>query len=266
MVASIHIRYLYTILFIAVYISLGFLLQLETVSYLLLGIPLTVMFQLIIVRQPLHKLWLRDSDKFHLNKLGWIVTLCFLVFPIYQITQLVIHNKLTVMSLGFYSATALGAFGVGYCYSNLKKNTVKDFFLCFGIAVVIRISLYFFPFIIGNNEFNPDYIRGIKSLLIYIPIAHIVEEVVFRGMLDTYIHQSNKTNGLLSALYISCIWGLWHLPISMDGKNSIWFIIIRSITISLWGVLLSIFWRRTGNLAVPIFPHAFADAIRDGLK
>lgn len=32
------------------------------------------------------------------------------------------------------------------------------------------------------------------------------------------------------------------------------------------GIVLSTFWRRTGNIAVPGFSHAFADAIRDGLK
>jgi membrane protease YdiL (CAAX protease family) len=249
-----------------VYISLGFLLRLEAPSYLLLGIPLTLIFQLFIVRQPLHKLWCRDGEKFHLNKFGWIITLCFIAFPIYKIIELATQDKLTLINLGYYSAAMLGAFGAGYCYSNFTKKTAKDFLLCFGIIVVVRISLYFFPFIIGNHEFNPDYIRGIKSLLTYIPVAFVVEEVVFRGMLDTYIHQSKTTTGLWPALFISCMWGLWHLPLSLDSKTSIWFVVLPSMIISLWGIVLSIFWRRTGNLAVPGFPHAFADAVRDSFK
>jgi len=265
MLAPIYIRYVLTILFMAIYISLGFLLKLEAASYLLLGIPLTVIFQLFVVRQPLHKLWLRDEEKFHLNKLGWTITLCFIVFPIYKTIELATQHKLTLLNLGYYSAAMLGAFGAGYCYSNFTKKTAKDFLLCLGIIVVVRISFYFFPFIIGKHEFNPDYIRGIKSLLTYIPVAFVVEEVVFRGMLDTYIHPSKKTNGLLSALFISCVWGLWHLPLATDGENPIWFA-LRPMTISLWGIVLSIFWRRTGNLAVPGFPHALADAIRDALK
>lgn len=266
MLAPIHIRYALTILFMVVYISLGFLLKLEAVSYLLLGIPLTLIFQLYVVQQPLHKLWLREGEKFYLNKLGWTITLCFIVFPIYKTIELTTHDKLTLINLGYYSATILGSFGAGYCYSNFTKKTVKDFLLCFGIIAILRMSWYFFPFLIGKHEFNPDYIQGIKSLLTYIPVAFVVEEVVFRGMLDTYIHQSKKTNGLWSALFISCIWGLWHLPISIHDNTPIWLIAIPSMTISLWGVILSIFWRRTGNLAVPGFPHAFADAIRDSLK
>jgi membrane protease YdiL (CAAX protease family) len=265
MKTPIHIRYLQTILLMVVYISLGFLLKLEAVSYLLLGIPLTLIFQLLIVRQPLHKLWLRDNKKFHLSKLGWTISLFIIAFPIYKTIELATNDKLTLLNLGYYSAAILGSFGVGYCYSSFTKKTVKDFLLCFGIILVLRISLYFFPFIFGQNELKPDYLRGIQSLLTYIPIAFVVEEVFFRGMLDTYINQSKETNSFLSALFISCIWGLWHLPLSPNFENPI-LVVLLSMTISLWGIVLSIFWRRTGNLAVSGFPHAFADAIRDSVK
>jgi hypothetical protein len=35
---------------------------------------------------------------------------------------------------------------------------------------------------------------------------------------------------------------------------------------SLVGVPLSLFWRRSGNLAVPAFAHAWIDALRDSLQ
>lgn len=264
MPTPIHTRYALTILFMVVYISLGFLLRLEAASYLLLGIPLTLIFQLFIVRQPLHRLWLREGEKFHLNKSGWIITLCFMAFPIYRTIELATQDKLTLINLGYYSAAILGSFGAGYCYSHFTKKTAKDFLLCFGIIAVLRISWYFFPFIFGNREFNPDYMQGIRSLLTYIPVAFVVEEVVFRGMLDPYIHQSKKTNDWWSAIFISCIWGLWHLPLSIN-IDPLW-IIALPLRASLWGICLSIFWRRTGNLAVPGFSHAFVDAIRDALK
>lgn len=266
MLTPSHIRYILTILFMVVYISLGFLLRLEAVSYLLLGIPLTIIFQLLIVRQPLHKLWLRDGERFRLNKLGWTITLCFIVFPIYKTIQIVTQDKFTLLNLGYYSAAILGAFGAGYCYSNFTKKTAKDFLLCFGISAILRMGFYFLPFLTSKNEFNPDYVRAIKSLLTYIPVAFVVEEIVFRGMLDTYIHQSKNVNGVWSALFISVLWGLWHLPLSAGGTTPIWFVALGSMTISLWGIILSVFWRRTRNLAVPGFSHAFADAIRDGLK
>jgi membrane protease YdiL (CAAX protease family) len=261
MLAPIHIRYLLTILFTGIYISLGFILKLEATSYLILGIPLTLLFQLFIVRQPLHKLWLRDKEKFQMNKSGWAIALCFAIFPIYQTIELANTDRLNLINLGYYSAAIFGSLGAGYCFSNLKKQTIKDFLLCFFIIVVIRMSWYFFPFLFGNQKFDPDYIRGIKSLLTYIPVAFVVEEVIFRGMLDSYIYQSKTTNGLWSAIFISSLWGLWHLPLSQN-INSLW-IVILPLRACVWGICLSIFWRRTGNLAVPVFPHAFADAVRD---
>ena len=30
-----------------------------------------------------------------------------------------------------------------------------------------------------------------------------------------------------------------------------------------WDIFLSIFWRRSGNLAVPGFSHAFSDSVRN---
>jgi len=260
------IPYLLSSLFLLIYVALGFLLQLETIAYLLLGVPLTLLFQVLVVKQPLRKLWLHENDEFHLNALGWLITACFLVFPVYQLIQSVSHNTLTVVNLGFYTAVMLGAFGAGYCYSNFTKKTARDFLLCFGITAALRMSLYFFPILFGKDEFHPAYMRAIKSLLTYIPFAFVVEEVVFRGMLDSYLHSSKKGLGLGSAFFVSVLWGLWHLPLAYNGEKAIWLVAAGSILIALWGIVLSIFWRRSGNLAVPGFSHALADTIRDGLK
>lgn len=265
MTSLIHIRYLQTILFMVVYISLGFLLRLKTEAYLLLGIPLTIIFQLLVAKQPIHKLWLRDKQKFHLNKLGWVISLFFLVYPIYKTVTDIMSDTCSFAHLGFDLAVILGAFIAGFCYSNMTKTTIKEFFLCFAIAGLIRMSLYFIPLVMGKAGYNLDYVSGLKSLLTYVPVAFVVEEVIFRGMLDTYIQPLKNKFGIWSALFISCLWGLWHIPLS-NGENPIWFVIATSMTISLWGIILSIFWRRSGNLAVPGFSHALADAIRDAFK
>jgi len=85
-------------------------------------------------------------------------------------------------------------------------------------------------------------------------------------MLDTYIHPSARTKNIWSALFISCLWGLWHLPLAVRDGVTLWSTVLSVMTISLWGIILSIFWRRSGNLAVPAFSHAVADAVRDGFR
>jgi membrane protease YdiL (CAAX protease family) len=262
-IASRFTRYMQVILFVGIYIVCGYLLHLEATAYLLLGIPFTLLFQLFIAKKPIHQLWLRDEKKFYLNKWGWIIAILLMVFPIYQIIDLVIHNQLTWVLFGYYTAAFLGAFCAGYSFSRFTKKTLRDFFTCFIIVVLIRVLLYFFPFLTGKHEFRFDYMQGIRSLLTYIPIAFVVEEVVFRGMLDTYIHPAKRAKGLWSAIFISVLWGLWHLPLHVNSESSMGFIVLTRILVSSWGIILSIFWRRTGNLAVPAFSHAFANAIRD---
>ena len=42
------------------YMALGFAFRLTAEGYLLVGIPITVAFQVLVVRQPLRALWLHD--------------------------------------------------------------------------------------------------------------------------------------------------------------------------------------------------------------
>ena len=261
-----YIRYLQVSLFVLVYISLGVLLGLKTEAYLLLGIPLSILFQLFIAGQPLHKMWLRQAAGFSKKPFVWILTLCFLMYPVYKISVLATEQKLSLLDVGFYGAACLGAFGAGYSYSRFSVYTAKNFLLCFGLIGVLRSAVYFLPFVVGQKEPQIDFGRGITSLLLYIPIAFVVEEVVFRGMLDSHIHRSKKTDSVFSALFVSLLWGLWHLPLSLNKGSSIWFAALAAMLVSVWGIFLSVFWRRTGNLAVPGFSHAFADAVRDALR
>jgi membrane protease YdiL (CAAX protease family) len=266
MSTAIPVRYIQTLVFVAVYIALGFIFKLGTLSYLVIGIPLTLLFQLLVVKKPLHQLWLRDETSFNFNRKAWFISVCFLVFPVYRLIDLIEKNQITADKALYYLACMLGAFGAGYCYSKFTKKTFKEFLMCFGIIAVVRMSLYFFPFVFGDQEFQPNYFRGLESLLTYIPVAFVAEEVVFRGMLDAHICTSDAENKWYSMLFISFLWGLWHLPLLLHAGQAILPTAFGCMALSLWGVVLSYFWRRSGNLAVPAFPHALADAIRDAVK
>jgi hypothetical protein len=50
-------------LMIGGYIALGFAFGLGAEAYLLLGIPITIAFQILIVRRPLRALWLRRRHR-----------------------------------------------------------------------------------------------------------------------------------------------------------------------------------------------------------
>jgi membrane protease YdiL (CAAX protease family) len=53
------------------------------------------------------------------------------------------------------------------------------------------------------------------------------------------------------------------LPPANQGMGTA---IALAVTHSLIGVPLAIFWRKSGNLAVPAFTHALIDAVRNALR
>jgi membrane protease YdiL (CAAX protease family) len=85
-------------------------------------------------------------------------------------------------------------------------------------------------------------------------------------MVDGYLHQLDQGWGVLSALLISAVWGLWHLPITQVGGVVNWTTVgVLLLAHVPFGLALSLFWRKSGNLIVPALSHALADAIRNAI-
>jgi len=103
-----------------------------------------------------------------------------------------------------------------------------------------------------------------KYLAVYFPVTFVLEEVAFRGAIDAHVHRPGASRGWQSALFVSALWGLWHLPVS-SGMPLPVLVLILVAWHSLVGLPLSRAWRRTGNLAAPAFAHAAIDAVRNAL-
>ena len=95
----------------------------------------------------------------------------------------------------------------------------------------------------------------------YVPAVFVVEEVFFRGLLDTHVHRTADSGGW-SAVGIGALWGLWHLPLIHPSATGLLRLLALHTAV---GVPLSVAWRRSGNLAVPGITHAAIDAIRNAL-
>lgn len=106
---------------------------------------------------------------------------------------------------------------------------------------------------------------GLRSLLLYLAVVFVLEEVTFRGALDAHAHHPGEGRGLLSAVVVSVLWGLWHLPLA-DPAGPLWMTSLQLVAVhGVIGVLLSYAWRRTGSLAAPGLAHAVIDGVRNGL-
>ena len=106
---------------------------------------------------------------------------------------------------------------------------------------------------------------GLRSFALYFPVCFVLEEVTFRGVLDTHVAQRDPGRWR-SALFVSALWGAWHLPIvhvahvAAPRLVALPALLVVHVTI---GVPLSFAWRRSGNLAVPALAHAAIDAVRN---
>jgi membrane protease YdiL (CAAX protease family) len=71
---------------------------------------------------------------------------------------------------------------------------------------------------------------------------------------------------LATAVAVSSLWAVWHLPIAAMSAG-LWTTIIALLFVHLAvGVPLSLYWRRSGNLFVPATAHAVVDAVRNALQ
>jgi membrane protease YdiL (CAAX protease family) len=97
-----------------------------------------------------------------------------------------------------------------------------------------------------------------------------VEEVAFRGALDSHVFRpqsDGQASGLpwLSAIFVSALWGIWHLPTAPVSSVSAFAAMIPVVIIihTLVGVPLSFCWRASGTLVLPAAAHALVDAYRN---
>jgi membrane protease YdiL (CAAX protease family) len=89
-----------------------------------------------------------------------------------------------------------------------------------------------------------------------------MEEVAFRGVLDSHIQHPQDARRWVSAFLLSGVSGWWHLPITPASALQQG-IIVFPIMHAMVGVPFSLFWRRSGNLFVPADVHALIDAVRN---
>lgn len=102
------------------------------------------------------------------------------------------------------------------------------------------------------------------SLATYLPVVFVMEEVLFRGLLEPYLHGSTPGPDRATALYGSALWGIWHLPVAFVTLGALtipYLVVIHTVL----GYVLVTSWRRTGNLAAPGIAHAVIDALRNAI-
>jgi membrane protease YdiL (CAAX protease family) len=109
----------------------------------------------------------------------------------------------------------------------------------------------------------------LQQFALMFPMCFVLEEVAFRGALDPHLAPSpvRWRFGWVSAVFVSAMWGLWHLPLQSFGSPAE---CVRYADLDLGvhvliGVPLSFCWRTSGTLVLPCAAHGLIDAFRNAI-
>jgi membrane protease YdiL (CAAX protease family) len=262
-------RFIEVTAFWAVYIAIGEILGLgtsagELETYLLLSVPLVVAFQLLVARRDIRELWVRTAPKVVLRRLTIVVACAAAIYPLIALIQALADSKPGSLIIAFAVVATAGAVAAGYAYGFFRSASWRYLALCAVLVVgyLIASELVFEGERVFTHplEAHPDHDLEvfILSLLQYIPTVFVFEEVVFRGALDSHLHRPGERRGGWTAAYISLLWCLWHAPLFGWGE-------FDNLIVGMFvpGIVLSIYWRKSGNLGVSGGAHALNDSVRN---
>ncbi|TAK01302.1 MAG: CPBP family intramembrane metalloprotease [Chloroflexota bacterium] len=252
-------------LLIGGYAALGIAFELSAEGYLLLGIPITVAFQALVVRRPLRALWLRAAPPLAFTPRSMLAVGVVAIAPAMVLLRGIQHGDPILAGYGL--AAILGAIGAVYSIRAMNRDAARSTARASLIngailaAVIVALRLVSGGF---DGNLGGAVATAVISVATYIPVVFVMEEVLFRGLLDPYLRGSTPGPDRASALYGSALWGLWHLPVmSVDlGLLTVPYLVaIHGVL----GYVLVTAWRRTGNLAAPGIAHAVSDALRNAV-
>ena len=247
------------------YMALGFAFGLSANAYLLLGIPITIAFQALVARRPLRALWLRDAPAMSFTPRSVIAVIVVAIAPAIIAIGGVRDGDPVLAIYGLAGMT--GAIGAVYAIRAMNRDAARSTVraslingaLLVAVMVVFRLASGGF-----DGNLGGAVATAVISVATYLPVVFVMEEVFFRGLIDTYLHGTTPGRDRASALYGSALWGLWHLPVAFLalGILTIPYLVVVHTTI---GYFLVTSWRRTGNLAAPGIAHAVIDGLRNGV-
>jgi len=262
-------RYAVVILFVGCWMAYGWIFRPSPQAYLLLGVPLTLLFQWFVRRRPMRALWVRSAPPFRLGWKGITIAALLAVLPAVSAVGELAEDEISWAAVAANAVACLGAVAAAYAIVHFKTKHLRPLAIC--LLITTTLDAIQWAIFLGTGTLEMKPIEGgfaarlailCYSLLSYVAITFVIEEVSFR-MLDDHLHQEKPGRGLTSAVLLSAIWGLWHLPLTDELS---WPVIGLLLYVHVpYGIVLSLFWRRTGNLLIPGLAHSLGDAIRNAI-
>jgi membrane protease YdiL (CAAX protease family) len=266
-------RYIEVLAFVGLWMALGWIFHLDTNSYLLIGVPLVVLFQRFVRQRPLRQLWVRDAAAFRLGLVGSVIAVFLILSPGYDLIFVAVPKKSWIVVLWFLCAVA-GAVFAAFAITQQRASAARRAFPSFISAVLIGMAIMATSALASHHGIGVPLSKLfllLKQFLLYFTVTFVLEEVAFRGALDSHIYQlptdgqQRGGSAWVSAIFVSALWGIWHLPLLPTGGGAAFAAAIPVLIIvhTLTGVPLSFCWRASGTLVLPAAAHALIDSYRN---
>jgi membrane protease YdiL (CAAX protease family) len=239
---------------VAAWVACGWIFHLGTVSYCLIGIPFVVAFQIVICRRPIHQLWVHDAKSFHLDRIGIILAIAIIAGQAVLFWRLLLPWH--IWGALFLFLVILGSVGFAYALRQQRADRFRQALPSFAVAVFIGCIFVWTHK--HSLTLSPSMMPALlKNFIRVLPYVFVIDEVVFRGLLDSYVASSTGSRRAqwISAIFVSALWGFWHMWHTQVLPDF-------ALTLAL-GVPLSFCWRKSGTLLLPGVAHALINAYRD---
>lgn len=257
-----------------VLIAIGEVFRPSIFAYLLLTIPATALFQVVVGRRRIEDLWVRGGPRLGRRTVSLVLGVALSIVPLVTL----LRGNSGVGEILYLLAAIVGAFAASYAIRQGDRGTLRRFGLCMATAGVIGLLLFSANAIETSLEHwlrgaagqpsglvSPKPLFFLQQWLVLFPVCLMMEEVTFRGAVDSHVHRPGERHGVLSAIFVSLLWALWHLPTLPDsiplGERVVAVLPLQLAV----GPFLSLWWRRSGNLAVTSATHGFIDAFRNAI-
>ena len=184
-------RYIEVLVFVAVWMALGWIFHLDPNSYLLIGVPLVVLFQRFVRHRPLRQLWVRDAAAFRLTLVGIVIAVLLILAPGYDLIFMAVPKKLWVVALWLLCALA-GAVVAAFAITQQRASAARRALPSFISAVLIGMAIMAASALARHHDVGVPLSKLsllLKQFLLYFTVTFVLEEVAFRGALDSHIYQ-----------------------------------------------------------------------------
>jgi membrane protease YdiL (CAAX protease family) len=260
---------------VVVWMAAGFFLRLTVPVYLALGTALALLFQLRVARRPWPQIWVRSASGFGFDLATGLIALALVGGASALLVAHVGGLARGGGQAGKFCLIVAGALPAAFALRHTTWAGVRA-------ALPSVAAFYAVGWIWGQLVTWIGHAVGVTAA----PKAHVtlqqlptlgadwlanflyaflVEEVVFRGVFDPHVATTETTRwgGFRSALFVSALWGIWHVPMQGRGVSlplAQLGLALHIVGIVIAGVPLAFCWRRSGTLVLPAALHALGNA------